>query len=74
MKLFLHDAKHDRVIAEFALDGLTASERALVDGLIAFLENHGVFDRYCMARIAEGCRWVPSRDIFDEPYHELEFY
>lgn len=53
MKLFIHDEKHEQVIAELDLGKLSASEIDLIDIIIRFLDNECITTRYCNLVLAE---------------------
>lgn len=65
MKLFIHDAKHDVVLAETDLGDLTESEEALVNGIFSFLEEHDVSSRYARPVLADGYTQVTDEDAPD---------
>ncbi len=74
MKLFLHDQRRDRVLAELELGNPPSGQMELAEKVIGFLENHRVLDDYATARFAECWRYKTTTDIFGEPDLEIEFY
>jgi len=72
--LFLHDAKHDRVLAGLELGLVTPDQRVLLEKVIGFFENQGLVDRYAMPVLANGWRMTPTTGLYDdEVIYEVEF-
>lgn len=54
MKLFLHDRKHEQILAELDLGEISHEQEALLDKIINFLDEQGVTDRYKDLMLANG--------------------